>query len=234
MGKGQTSWTSSWGTLARVTRPTAPQDITLWGLGPPRFIIVRWRSSNPTNIHSGGWGGKKEKKRTVPRPAPPAPPRPLSSRPGPPPPPGSDRAPGAPLRRPRPPASPSARGGAGPSPAHRPRARCPRPLPAARRLPLPARRARSMAAQEWDWFQREELIGQISDIRVQNLQGTAARASPEGPPPPNVGPAAFFARPGAGCRWPGPGLQSSRGGAVRGRECVHACVCTRTCAPHSM
>ncbi|XP_055274447.1 calmin isoform X3 [Moschus berezovskii] len=27
-----------------------------------------------------------------------------------------------------------------------------------------------MAAQEWDWFQREELIGQISDIRVQNLQ----------------------------------------------------------------
>ncbi|XP_043929535.1 calmin [Protopterus annectens] len=27
-----------------------------------------------------------------------------------------------------------------------------------------------MADQEWDWFQREELIGQISDIRVQNLQ----------------------------------------------------------------
>ncbi|XP_039324637.1 calmin isoform X1 [Saimiri boliviensis] len=27
-----------------------------------------------------------------------------------------------------------------------------------------------MAAHEWDWFQREELIGQISDIRVQNLQ----------------------------------------------------------------
>ncbi|XP_019497999.1 PREDICTED: calmin [Hipposideros armiger] len=27
-----------------------------------------------------------------------------------------------------------------------------------------------MAALEWDWFQREELIGQISDIRVQNLQ----------------------------------------------------------------
>nr|XP_017194769.1 calmin isoform X1 [Oryctolagus cuniculus] len=27
-----------------------------------------------------------------------------------------------------------------------------------------------MAAQEWDWFQREELIGHISDIRVQNLQ----------------------------------------------------------------
>uniref|UniRef100_A0A5G2R1F0 Calmin n=1 Tax=Sus scrofa TaxID=9823 RepID=A0A5G2R1F0_PIG len=27
-----------------------------------------------------------------------------------------------------------------------------------------------MAAPEWDWFQREELIGQISDIRVQNLQ----------------------------------------------------------------
>ncbi|XP_054571715.1 calmin isoform X2 [Eptesicus fuscus] len=27
-----------------------------------------------------------------------------------------------------------------------------------------------MAAQEWDWFQREGLIGQISDIRVQNLQ----------------------------------------------------------------
>ncbi|RMB98775.1 hypothetical protein DUI87_24994 [Hirundo rustica rustica] len=28
-----------------------------------------------------------------------------------------------------------------------------------------------MAGQEWDWFQREELIGHISDIRVQNLQG---------------------------------------------------------------
>ncbi|XP_060118822.1 calmin [Heteronotia binoei] len=27
-----------------------------------------------------------------------------------------------------------------------------------------------MAGHEWDWFQREELIGQISDIRVQNLQ----------------------------------------------------------------
>uniref|UniRef100_A0A8D2KSH0 Calmin n=1 Tax=Varanus komodoensis TaxID=61221 RepID=A0A8D2KSH0_VARKO len=27
-----------------------------------------------------------------------------------------------------------------------------------------------MAGSEWDWFQREELIGQISDIRVQNLQ----------------------------------------------------------------
>uniref|UniRef100_A0A8D0BY14 Calmin n=1 Tax=Salvator merianae TaxID=96440 RepID=A0A8D0BY14_SALMN len=27
-----------------------------------------------------------------------------------------------------------------------------------------------MAGNEWDWFQREELIGQISDIRVQNLQ----------------------------------------------------------------
>ncbi|CAK6431768.1 unnamed protein product [Pipistrellus nathusii] len=27
-----------------------------------------------------------------------------------------------------------------------------------------------MAAPEWDWFQREGLIGQISDIRVQNLQ----------------------------------------------------------------
>ncbi|XP_078090628.1 uncharacterized protein clmna [Mustelus asterias] len=27
-----------------------------------------------------------------------------------------------------------------------------------------------MAALEWDWFQREELIGHISDIRVQNLQ----------------------------------------------------------------
>lgn len=37
-----------------------------------------------------------------------------------------------------------------------------------------------MAAQEWDWFQREELIGQISDIRVQNLQGNA-------PPPPRRG-----------------------------------------------
>lgn len=84
-------------------------------------------------ISTLGVGEEKRKKRTVPRPAPPAPPRPLPSRPGPPPPPGSERAPGAPLRRPRPPASPSARGGAGPSPAHRPRARCPRPLPAARR-----------------------------------------------------------------------------------------------------
>ncbi|XP_053331237.1 calmin [Spea bombifrons] len=27
-----------------------------------------------------------------------------------------------------------------------------------------------MAGHEWDWFQREELIGHISDIRVQNLQ----------------------------------------------------------------
>ncbi|XP_072128650.1 uncharacterized protein [Mobula birostris] len=27
-----------------------------------------------------------------------------------------------------------------------------------------------MAATDWDWFQREELIGQISDLRVQNLQ----------------------------------------------------------------
>ncbi|XP_069714859.1 calmin [Phaenicophaeus curvirostris] len=27
-----------------------------------------------------------------------------------------------------------------------------------------------MAGPEWDWFQREELIGHISDIRVQNLQ----------------------------------------------------------------
>ncbi|KAM7376755.1 hypothetical protein PAMP_006463 [Pampus punctatissimus] len=30
-----------------------------------------------------------------------------------------------------------------------------------------------MAGHEWeDWFEREEFIGQISDIRVQNLQGT--------------------------------------------------------------
>lgn len=232
MGKGQTSWTSSWSTLARVTRPTAPQDITIWGLRPPRFIIVRWRSNNPTNIHPGGGGGKKEKKKGLsrgrllpPRPAlfPPArgprPRRAVSAR----------RAPRSAARA-RPPARPPA---AGPAlrpptgPALTARARCPPPA-------APARRARSMAAQEWDWFQREELIGQISDIRVQNLQGTAAPASPEGPPPPNVGPAAFFARPGAGCRWPGPGLQSSGGGAVRGRECVHACVCTRTCAPHSL
>ncbi|XP_054827336.1 calmin [Eublepharis macularius] len=27
-----------------------------------------------------------------------------------------------------------------------------------------------MAGQQWDWFQREEMIGQISDMRVQNLQ----------------------------------------------------------------
>ncbi|KAJ7345146.1 hypothetical protein JRQ81_001096 [Phrynocephalus forsythii] len=27
-----------------------------------------------------------------------------------------------------------------------------------------------MAGSEWDWFQREELIGQITDLRVQNLQ----------------------------------------------------------------
>lgn len=32
-----------------------------------------------------------------------------------------------------------------------------------------------MAGHEWDdWFEREELIGQISDIRVQNLQGKSA------------------------------------------------------------
>lgn len=29
-----------------------------------------------------------------------------------------------------------------------------------------------MAGHEWeDWFEREEFIGQISDMRVQNLQG---------------------------------------------------------------
>lgn len=33
-----------------------------------------------------------------------------------------------------------------------------------------------MAGHEWDdWFEREELIGQISDMRVQNLQGKSAR-----------------------------------------------------------
>ncbi|GAB1297769.1 Calmin [Apodemus speciosus] len=36
-----------------------------------------------------------------------------------------------------------------------------------------------MAAQEWDWFQREELIGQISDIRVQNLQGGEGKCAEE-------------------------------------------------------
>lgn len=49
----------------------------------------------------------------------------------------------------------------------RPALRARRPRPAA--APRPSR-PRFMAAQEWDWFQREELIGQISDIRVQNLQ----------------------------------------------------------------
>ncbi|CAO2587372.1 Clmn [Lemmus lemmus] len=168
MGKGQTSWTSSWSTLARVTRPTAPRDITIWGLRPPRLIIVRWRSNNPTNIHPGDGGGKKKKKKGLsrgrllpPRPAlfPPArgprPRRAVSAR----------RAPRSAARA-RPPARPPA---AGPAlrpptgPALAARALCPPPA-------APARRARSMAAQEWDWFQREELIGQISDIRVQNLQ----------------------------------------------------------------
>lgn len=37
--------------------------------------------------------------------------------------------------------------------------------------PPPPPPCSSMAGHEWDWFQREELIGQISDIRVQNLQG---------------------------------------------------------------
>lgn len=37
-----------------------------------------------------------------------------------------------------------------------------------------------MAGHEWeDWFEREEFIGQISDMRVQNLQGRK-----EGAPPP--------------------------------------------------
>ncbi|XP_074183079.1 calmin isoform X2 [Rhinolophus sinicus] len=39
-----------------------------------------------------------------------------------------------------------------------------------------------MAALEWDWFQREELIGQISDIRVQNLQGNAPQPPRKGTP----------------------------------------------------
>lgn len=220
MGKGQTSWTSSWSTLACVTRSTAPRDITIWGLRPPCLIIVRWRPNNPTNTHPEGGGGKKGLSRgrlLPPRPAlfPPArgprPRRAVSAR----------RAPRSAARA-RPPARPPAAG-----PALRPPTG-PALAARSRRLPpaTPASRARSMAAQEWDWFQREELIGQISDIRVQNLQGTAGPASPEGPPPLSVGPTASLDRPGAGCRWPGPGLQSSGGGAVRGRECV----CTRVCA----
>lgn len=35
---------------------------------------------------------------------------------------------------------------------------------------IPTSPCSSMAGHEWDWFQREELIGHISDIRVQNLQ----------------------------------------------------------------
>lgn len=60
------------------------------------------------------------------------------------------------------------------------------PAPAARsRRPLPGagRPGCTMAGQEWDWFQREELIGHISDIRVQNLQGkqTPPRPLPRRP-----------------------------------------------------
>lgn len=40
-----------------------------------------------------------------------------------------------------------------------------------------------MAGHEWeDWFEREEFIGQISDMRVQNLQGRKEGA----PPPPRT------------------------------------------------
>lgn len=229
MGKGQTSWTSSWSTLARVTRPTAPQDITIWGLRPPRFIIVRWRSNNPTNIHPGGGGGKKRKKKGLsrgrllpPRPAlfPPArgprPRRAVSAR----------RAPRSAARA-RPPARPPA---AGPAlrpptgPALTARARCPPPA-------APARRARSMAAQEWDWFQREELIGQISDIRVQNLQGTAAPASPS----TKRGPRRLLRTPRSRVSLAWAGLAELRGwGGAWACVCVHACVCTRMCAPHSL
>lgn len=81
-----------------------------------------------------------------------------------------------------------------------------------------------MAAQEWDWFQREELIGQISDIRVQNLQGTAAPASPEGQSSPSVGPAASRVRPGADVA----GLRRACRAQGVGR-CVGVCVCAREC-----
>lgn len=56
-------------------------------------------------------------------------------------------------------------------------ARSRRPLPGA------GRPGCTMAGQEWDWFQREELIGHISDIRVQNLQGkqTPPRPLPRRP-----------------------------------------------------
>ncbi|TKS86204.1 Calmin Calponin-like transmembrane domain protein [Collichthys lucidus] len=40
------------------------------------------------------------------------------------------------------------------------------------RGPCRTLRALQMAGHEWeDWFEREEFIGQISDMRVQNLQG---------------------------------------------------------------
>lgn len=131
MGKGQTSWTSSWSTLACVTRSTAPRDITIWGLRPPCLIIVRWRPNNPTNTHPEGGGGKKGLSRgrlLPPRPAlfPPArgprPRRAVSAR----------RAPRSAARA-RPPARPPAAGPAlrpptGPALAARSR----RPPPAAR------------------------------------------------------------------------------------------------------
>lgn len=87
-------------------------------------------------------------------------------RPAPPPPPPGAARPRAPPGPARPP--PGLAGACAPPPPARPPSPR-RPPPAAH----PAGRAsRSMAAPEWDWFQREELIGQISDIRVQNLQGT--------------------------------------------------------------
>lgn len=65
-----------------------------------------------------------------------------------------------------------------------------------------------MAGHEWeDWFEREEFIGQISDMRVQNLQGR---------------------KQGAPARLPGPEPSSSSGpgptGAAANTHFRHGCV----------
>lgn len=137
---------------------------------------------------------KKKKERNQPGQPPSAPARPSPSAPRAPAPGwGSERSPGAPHPPPRAARLPPAAGGP-PPPLARP-ARAP-PAPASRlRRPRQVRAARTPArrlsrarrrapgrgapalppalhgfAQEWDWFQREELIGRISDIRGPDLQ----------------------------------------------------------------
>lgn len=186
-----------------------------------------------------GWGRKKKekkKKRTVLRPAPPAPPRPLPSRPGPPPPPGSERAPGAPLRRPRPPASPSARGGAGPSPAHQPRASRP---PLAARCPPPAAR-RPGPPRALHGCSGVGLVPARGAHRADQRHPCAKPARYRGPGLPG-GPVSTKRGPG----WfppcaPEPVWLACAGFAeLRGWGGAWACVCTRVrvgtrvCAPHS-